>query len=60
MEIPLPRVPARLLTGVEGGRQEMVSDSLRIWVFASQELPEPDLQEGPGWDHGVRGKGDRQ
>lgn len=45
-------MPAGLLSGAEGGRQEMFSDSLRIWVFAPQELLEPALQEGMGWDHG--------
>lgn len=50
METPLPQVPAQLLSGAEGGRQEMVSDSLRAW--ASQELLGPALQEGMGWNHG--------
>lgn len=30
----------------------MLSGSLRIWVFAPWELPEPALQEGMGWDRG--------
>lgn len=52
MEIPLPQVPAGLLSGAGGRRQEMLSDSLRIWGFTPQELLEPALQEGMGWSHG--------
>lgn len=52
MEVPLPQVPSGLLSGAEGGRQEMLSASLRIWGFAPQELLEPPLQEGTGWSRG--------
>lgn len=58
MEIPPPQVPAQLLSGAEGGRQEMLSDSLRTWALVSQELLGPALQEGMGWNHeseGARG-----
>lgn len=54
METPLPRVPAQILSGAGGGRQEM-SDSLRTWALVFQELLGPALQEGMGWSHGSEG-----